>query len=139
MKKQVSLHILASLLGPLCSPDDEDWARIASIEPSDNVALAELVRERVLPHFNEFDQESQSKMRDSLEFFLGAADSEIERVFPAFHIPIEPPESARNFFSIVWLELFDVSAPSAVDSSLFVRDNSDMFVNSLRKKGFSES
>lgn len=136
MKKRVSLHLLASLVGPLCSPSDDEWSKMASIDASDTEKLTALVRENVSPHFDQFDRESQGKMRDSLEYFLGVSGSGIERIFPAFHIPIEPPESARNFFSIVWVELFGAPIPSAVDSDLFVRDNSDGFVNSLRKVGF---
>ena len=139
MKKRISLHMVASIVGPLCSPPDDEWEMMTKISPNDSRQLRELVRQQVVPHFSEFDEDSQQKMRNSLEYFLGHKGSGLERIFPAFHIPLEPPESARSFFAIVWDEIFGGPVPEAVDPTDFVTENSDAFANSLRKRGFPKT
>jgi hypothetical protein len=128
------MHVLASLVGPLCSPPDRESEELARIDLSELQQVRELVRRTVLPDFLEFDDESQKKMRDSLEYYLGVENSGIERIFPAFHIPLQPAEAARGFFFMLWDELFSAPRPSNLDPTDYVKDNGEAFVNSLRKK-----
>jgi hypothetical protein len=125
---------VACIVGPLCSPPDDEWKTMMKIGSTDSDQLRDLVRRRVVPHFFGFDETSQLKMQDSLEYFLSVEDSGLERLFSAFQIPLEPPESARSFLWIVWNELFGTPGPSAADRGSYIVDNSDAFVNSLRKR-----
>ena len=134
-RKRVSAHLVASIVGRLCSPRDNEWRAIASIAPGDKTALRELVRDKVVPEFSEFDEESQRKMRDSLEYFIRVQPERLERILAAYQIPIQP-QSAAAFFAGVWEELFGPATTNGEAPENYVVDKSQEFANSIRKKGY---
>jgi hypothetical protein len=129
----VSRFFIANLAADLCSPSDDEWVALSKLGPTDTDQMLRIAREKILPEFQRFDEDSRQKIRDSIEYFAGVSESGLERVFSSFQIPL-PESTARPFLMIVWQELFKTRFPAAVNKLDFEVDDRPEFANSLRSK-----
>lgn len=136
MKVPVSIYIVAKAISPLCSPSDDVCMELSDADVNNEEEVRAIIREKVVPHFQSYTEDSQRKIKDSLKYFICTNNPSIDRLFPAFHLPFEPPESAQSFFSIVWEEFFGSTLKCSVDPDQYEEKNDDDFINSLYKNGY---
>ncbi len=137
MKKPVSVYVLHNVLSGLLGLADEQVQYLMTIDNHDPVMLRTLIRSYVIPFFVEYDEDSQARMKDSLEYFLARNDNTLERVLLSCQVPIEPP-SGREFFLLIWNELFQAEfAADLINLDDYQEFDGTALANGLRKIGFS--
>jgi hypothetical protein len=136
VSKRVSSYLIAKILGPFCSPIDEEYEKLMRVNINDDQQLIDLLQEYIVPHVREYDEESQEIIKDSLSYFIKSESLNLERVFDAFHIPFDSPEDISSFLNTLWSVLFDDEPIRENSVSDYIIDDSEGFVNSLYRKSY---
>jgi len=132
----VSSYLIAKTLSPLCSPTDEEYELLSEIDINDSEELANLFKEKIVPHVQEYDEQSQEIIKNTLSFYIKSENLELGRVFDAFHIPFEEPENTSSFLKTLWGVLFGDEPIKDKPLTEYIVDNSEAFVNSLYRRGY---
>jgi hypothetical protein len=136
MKKRVSSYLIAKILGPFCSPIDEEYQRLMQVDIDNEKQLVDLLQKYIVPYVDNYDSESQDIIKDTLSYFIKSGDLNLERVFDAFHMPFEAPKDVSLFLRVLWSVLYDDTPVRGNPISDYVVDDSEEVVNSLYRKGF---
>jgi hypothetical protein len=110
-----------------------------TVDHHDLDVLRDIIRRWIVPSFLNYDDLSQSCVKNCLEYFLAKNDRSLERVLPSSQVPVEAP-SSREFFELVWNELFHAGFDrNSINTDNYEEVDGTGLSNSLYRKGFTRT
>lgn len=125
--RQVNIHFVTALLDPLVggADDDAEVARYRRLDPDNEKDVRDVIRNRLKPHFERFDEASKEMATRSLQYFLSKGHTDLARLYDSCLLPIAAPSDPRRFFVWLWEELFG-NLPFRVENLSQFQENNDI-------------
>jgi hypothetical protein len=119
--KTVNPYFLHKLIAPLAGLADEDMSleKYGSLNPNDLGQLGEVIRRELRPHFLALNAEGKDRAKLALAYYLSREGSDFGRVLDSSLLPFDSPDDPRNFFVLLWAELFPEEELIPIDISGF--------------------
>lgn len=136
--KTVNRQILVRVVYPLLILSDDEGMEYYHRDWSDRDMLRDIARTMLRPHYCGYDESSQEKIRDCLDYYLAGDPELIKRLVPSAQVPIQPDEALIDLLKVAYEEFYGVKPAEQVDLNQYVVDNSNEFVNSLYRRRKSD-
>jgi hypothetical protein len=104
MRSREDVYNFDALIGPWGSIADIDelWPRYDSLDPNNEAEMKDIIREDIIPYFQELSNERKESALKGLRYILSLSDEDInsewDGILPGFDLPNDP----RDLF--IWMQ-----------------------------------
>lgn len=140
-----TIDVNEQFVGVLLSPlwwGGRSHPEMIEVDPNDEIEIRKIIRAEIVPHFSNYKNESQHKIKDSLRWLLNIgeksstqevvhqSESLFVRIFSTNGYAIELPNEPKDFYFWLWDELFG-SEKWQTNTDHYRRRADTAFINSL--------
>ena len=115
-------HVLDQIVGVLNTLGDNEVADV--INEGNATSYQLIIREFIKPSIEALTDDSITLCKNSLRYFLCTNEAPFDEILAAQQdSPLEPPPTPRDFFELIWKELFPEESCSIDDLSQWTVNN----------------
>lgn len=120
----VNKYFLDDIVSPLAGGVDfDEFQYLHSLDSNGDIQMKAVIREHLLPYFEDSTPDYKAKFRVSLAYYLNKNKIDFERLFESNLLPMAPPDTPIIFFVWVWEVLFPTEEFSAIPIDNCIENN----------------